>query len=298
MKRINAIFNPTKITLSGKTKIVDTESGKYVIKPKKKNLKDLYEYLKVRSFNNYPELIDEYDDNYVYEYVTGANIPINQKASDMAKLLASLHNKTAYFKPAVKDNFKEVYENVLSNIIYFSNFFEGKFTELEAMETMPPSGYLILEYRSKINSLVLFLKKEIESWYKLVSDLDKERVVYCHNNLTIDHYLENEKSYFISWDNYTIDSPILDLINLYRNDYNKYDFSNFLSIYLNNFNLLPEEKKLFFIVISLPNISQMNTDEVNNTMKISKMINYLLETEKLIRPYYSVENIEQSKDLN
>ena len=30
------------------------------------------------------------------------------------------------------------------------------------------------------------------------------------------HYLKGNKDYLISWDNYTIDSPVLDLINLYK----------------------------------------------------------------------------------
>lgn len=292
MKRINDIFHPSKITISGKSKIVDTESGKYVIKQKNKDIISLYDYLKTRSFNNYPKIIDEYDDNYVYEHVADSKVPINQKASDMANLLASLHNKTAYFKPIIVDNIKEVYENILNNIVYFENYYNSLFKTWEVLETMPPSAYLIIRNRSKIISLVAFLKAELENWYKLVIENTKERVVYCHNNLSIDHYLESDDEYFISWDNYTIDSPVLDLINLYRNDYNKYDFSNFFSDYLNRFSLLDEEKKLFFIVISLPDIIKFTDDEMYNTINAGKMIDYIANTEKLIRPYYAEKNKE------
>jgi hypothetical protein len=293
MKKINDIFKPSKITISGKVKIVDTDSGKYVIKPKNKNINDLYSYLKMRSFDNYPALVDEYDNNYVYEYVKDNKVPLNQKAADMANLLASLHNKTAYYKPIVIDNIKEIYENLDANISYFNKYYEDLFTRWEVIEVMPPSAYLLLRNRTKIISLGKFIKSELDAWYKLMSDKTKERVVYNHNNLSINHYIENEKDYFISWDNYIIDTPVLDLINLYHNDYNKYDFSNFLNVYQSHFSLLEEEKKLFFITISLPTIKFFSDDEMQNTVIAGSLLDYITTTEKLIRPYYTVEDVKK-----
>ena len=59
MKKISEIFNPRKITISGKSKIVDTDEGRFVIKKKSKDIKSLYDYLHSRSFTSYPELLDE-----------------------------------------------------------------------------------------------------------------------------------------------------------------------------------------------------------------------------------------------
>ena len=39
MKNYREIFNPTKITISGKSHILTTQDGKYVVKEKKKILK-------------------------------------------------------------------------------------------------------------------------------------------------------------------------------------------------------------------------------------------------------------------
>jgi hypothetical protein len=292
MKRINSIFNPNKITLMGRSKIVDTSSGKYVIKEKNKDIKSLYDYLDNRNFDNYPKIIDEFDNNYVYEYLSDSNVPINQKATDMADLLASLHNKTVYFKSIVKDNVKEIYENLDNNIIYLENYYNDLYAKIELEEYMTPSGYLLIRNRTRLNALIKYLKSELEVWYKLMQDKEKERVVYCHNNLTIDHFISKDKYYFISWDKYTIDSPILDLVNLYHNDFGKYDYSNFFTEYLNKFSLLPEEEKLFFITISIPKIVYFEDDEMENTINIGKMIDYIDKTEKLIRPYYAVEKVE------
>ncbi len=290
MKKVNEIFNPNKITIKGKATIVDTESGKYVIKEKQKDIKSLYNYLSSRDFTNYPQIIDEYDNNYVYEYLKDNPSPLNQKCVDMAKLLANLHYKTSYFKPIVKDEIKGVYENILSNINYFENYYQKLIDKASNKEYPSPSNYLLLRNETKINSLISYLKKELEKWYKIVINNEKERVVYNHNNLSIDHYISN---YFISWDNYQIDTPVLDLINLYKNDYNKYDYSNFLENYTKRFELLEEEKLLLFIIISLPDIKYLKEDELTNTIIIGKLINYINSSEKLIRPYYSIEQKEE-----
>ena len=135
-----------------------------------------------------------------------------------------------------------------------------------------------------IKSNITFIKNELEKWYKMISDLDKIRVVYNHNNLSIDHFINNK---FISWDKFLVDSPVIDLINLYKNDYGKYDFSLFLEEYSKQFELLDYEKVLLFIMISIPKTFDFTNNELDNTLMVSKSISYLEDTSKLIRPYYS-----------
>ena len=289
MKRISEVFNPSKITISGKSKIIDTSEGKFVLKKKNKDIKSLYDYLNSRSFNSFPELVDELDDEYVYKALSEPSVPIEQKSTDMARLLANLHTKTAYFKDVSQDKIKEIYENIVSNILHIDSYYETLFNNLEIKDVLLPSELVLLEGRSKMKSLMEFLSNEAETWYKLVSDKTKERVVYCHNNLSIDHYINNS---FISWDNYTVDTPVLDLINLYHNDFGKYNYSNFLDKYLKLFDLLDEEKHLLFLMISFPIPLNMGSNEMNNTVNASKLFDYINETENLIRPYYSVENEE------
>lgn len=289
MKKISEVFNPKKITISGKTKIVDTDNGRFVIKKKNKDIKSLYDYLNSRSFTSYADLEGELDDEYVYKALSEPNTPLEQKSIDMAKTLASLHTKTAFFKDISEDKIKEIYENIISNITYLDNYYDTLYNNLEIKRVLLPSEQVLLEGRSKMKSLCKFLTNETETWYKLTSEKNKERVVYCHNNLSIEHYIDNR---FISWDNYTVDTPVLDLINLYHNDYGKYNFSNFLDKYMTIFELLPEEKHLLFLMISFPIDYTPGSDEMKNTINASKVFDYINETEKLIRPYYTVENKE------
>lgn len=284
MKNYREIFNPTKITISGKSHILTTNEGKYVVKEKNKDIKSLYNYLNNRNFNKYPQIIDEYDNNYVYEYLDDVEVPINQKMIDEAKTLAELHYKTSYFKNVKIDNFKEIYENISSNINYLESYYNNLFDKALSEEYIRPSLYILIINSSLIKANINFLKRELEKWYKMINDLDKIRVVYNHNNLSIDHFINNK---FISWDKFLVDSPVIDLINLYKNDYNKYDFSLFLNEYFKNFELLDYEKTLLFIMISMPKTYDFTNNELDNTIMVSKSISYIEDTNKLIRPYYS-----------
>ncbi|MDD2409807.1 MAG: hypothetical protein PHD03_03710 [Bacilli bacterium] len=292
MKKINEILKPKKITITGKSKILCTENGKCVIKEKNKDVKSLYDYLNTRQFNNYPEIIDEINNKYVYEYLDSVNIPNNQKSADMADLLALLHNKTAYFKPITTDYIKNIYEEIQNNIRFIEEYYAEHFEKIASEVIMSPSNYLLIRNSSKLLANFKYIKDELDNWYKLMTDKTKERVVYCHNNLTIDHYIKNKNEYLISWDNYSIDTPVLDLINLYSNDYNKYEFSNFLENYNQKFPLSNEELKLFFIMISLPKEANCSIYEFDNTRKVNEILTYLYKTEKLIKPYYSPQNIK------
>jgi len=290
MKRISETFKPSKIAFIGKSKIIWAKDGNYVIKPKNKNVQDLYDYLNIRDFNSYPKITGELDENYVYEHLKDTPAPIDQKAADMANLLSLLHNKTTYFKPITADYIKKIYEEIENNINYLEDYYTNLINQIKSETIMSPSSYLLIRNSTKLFSIFTYCRKELDKWLKSSDGDTKIRVVYCHNNLSIDHYIKNQTDYFISWDNYTIDSPVLDLINLYKIDYNKYDFSNFLEIYESRFPLNESEKKLFFIVISLPSEIKLNKAEFSNTAAINNLMTYIYKTENLIRPYYAPQN--------
>ena len=213
-------------------------------------------------------------------------MPINQKIVEEAKTLAELHYKTSYFKNIKIDDIKKIYEEINSNILYLEKYYNDLFDKALAEEYIRPSLYVLLINSSLIRSNISYLKRELEKWYKIVSSEDKIRVVYNHNNLNIDHFINNK---FISWDNYIVDSPVVDLINLYKNDYNKYDYSIFLKEYLKSYELLDYEKSLLFIMLSMPNIISFTNDEMDNTIRASKLIDYINKTNDLLRPYYMVK---------
>ena len=284
-------YKPLRVTLQGKTTILETTDGKYLVKDKKnKDIKKIFNYLKSRNFDNFPNLVDDTrSDLNVYEYIDDVAMPKEQKALDMVDVVANLHLKTTYYKTVSEDKYKEIYENVLNNINYLTNFYNKLFTKIDEEIYMSPSSFLLIVNSSKLMASLDFCKKELDEWYELVKKDNKERVSLIHNNLNTEHFLRKDKGYLISWENSKIDTPVLDLVNFYKNDYFNIDFETVLKKYAGKNPLSEEEKKLFFILISLVPEVDLQSDEFNNCKNIRQMLDYLYITEQLIRPYYTVE---------
>lgn len=280
---LKSIYKPYRYTIKGKSMILETTSGDFLIKTKNKDIRSLYTYLSNRGFTSFPRLIDSSRNEVnVYEYLTDEEIPKEQKCSDLMEILASLHNKTSYFKEVSSDKFKQIYDDINSNINYLSNYFNTLYEIAFNEVYSSPSNYLLLRNYYKIDSTLKYIKKELDNWFNLIKDENKIRVVTLHNNLELNHLIDNK---LISWDNYIIDTPVIDIVKLYKKEWNNIEFSESLSIYMYKFPLLEYEKKLLFILIMIPLDIKKSTTEFKRCQSISNLIDYIFKTEKLIRPY-------------
>jgi len=286
---LTKIYKPYKVTVKGKVSILECSSGNYVVKKKcKKDIRELYRYLNSRSFTYYPKLIsDNRDEINVFEYIDDASIDDEQKLYDLINVVSLLHNKTSYYKEVTNDKIKSIYEELLGRIIYMEEYFNKLIFEIEDNVFVSPSNNLLLVNSNKIFESMTFLKNEIEEWYKISVDNNKMRVCLVHNNLELDHYIKNKDDYLISWDNYIIDSPVIDIVKLYKSVYLNMDFSESLKLYMENFSLNDSEKKLLFIMLVMPDEIVLSNDEIKNVYTIRKYLDYVFKTENLIRPYYS-----------
>lgn len=294
---LKKIYKPYKYTIINNCTLFESTSGNIIIKKKGNcNVRELFNYLVSRNFDSFPRLIeDNRDDVNVYEYVEGVEIPLEQKSSDLVDVLTSLHNKTTYYKEVTDDKFKEIYENILSNILYKEKVYNDLINMSEDNVFPSPSQSLLLVNSSKIFEAINFCKNELEEWYGLVKDKKKERVALIHNNIKLEHYIRNDKDYLISWDKAKVDTPILDLVTFYQNEALNINFSEILSKYLSSNPLKEHELKLFFILIVIPLEIDLNKEEFLNVQEIRKMLDYLYKTEDLIRPYYSKNKEEEQK---
>ena len=280
---LKSIYKPYRYTIKGKSTILETTCGNFIIKPKNKDINELYTYLTNRGFMNYPKIIDSSRDEVnVFEYVEDIKLPKEQKCDDLIEIIASLHNKTSYFKEVSEDKFKSIYEDIKSNISYLSNYYntlyEIGFNEVYAS----PSNYIFMRNYYKLNSALEYAKSELENWYSLVTSETKIRVCLIHNNLELNHLL-NDK--LISWDNYMIDTPVIDIVKLYKKEWKNINFSEILERYMYKFPLLEYEKKLLFILISMPPEIKKSDNEFEKCKVVSEVMDYVFKTEELIRPY-------------
>jgi len=301
MKPLNHVLKkyelkPNCYRKNGSTVIVDSKRGKFVLKPKKENLdENIYKYLESRNFNYYPQRInDEEDDYQISEYIEEIDTPEEQKIMDMIDLVSLLHYKTTHYKEVDEDDYKKIYEEIMNNVKYLHSYYIDMISIIETKVYMSPSEYLLARNISKVFAAIEFSRGELEKWYDLVKEKRKQRLVVLHNNLEINHFIRNNNSYLISWDKSKIDIPIFDLYKLYKKHALDFEFDIILKTYEKNYPLLEEERKLLFILITLPDKIEFNDSEYEMCKKISKQIDIIYKTEMLLSPYYSAKKEDKS----
>lgn len=274
-----------KITIKNNTRIID---DKIVLKKKKNNdLNNVYKYLKSRSFDYFPEPITIDNLYEVYPFLEDTYEPSEQKATDIMHLLGLLHSKTTFYREIDIDKNKEIYENISDELEYLNNFYNDLITMIEKEVYMSPSGYLIARNINIIFSSIYYAKHNLEEWYKKIDNNKNERVVNIHNNISLDHYIKNEKPYLISWNKSRIDSPIYDLLSFYKNHYLDFDFDDLFHFYESVYPLKEDERLLLFTYMAIPYKIEIMSDEYEMCIKINKMIEYLYKTSNLIMNYHS-----------
>lgn len=271
-----------KITIKKNVRIID---NKYVIKKKNNSLNDIFNYLSSRSFNYFPEVIKEDNEYIYYKYIEDINEPKEQKMIDLMILLSILHSKTTIYKEIDIDHYKSIYETTNEKIDDTYTYYNELMNNIDEQVYMSPSNYLIARNISIIYSALNYAKEHIDTWYKMIENERKARVVTIHNNVSLDHYLKQDKPYFISWDNSKIDIPIYDLISIYKRHYLEYDFIDMLNIYLNKYPLNKEEMTLFLVLISIPDKIKYTNSEYKTVLEVRRIIDYAYKTKEILKEY-------------
>ncbi len=280
MKTINDLLRKNNIHAvrykkNGKCLIVNNDSKKIVIK---KNKTNIYEYLEYRNFNNYPNIF--IDSGYeLMDYITEIDIPKEQKMVDLINVVSSLHRKTTYYKKINESNIESLYEEIKKKIEDIKLYYDSIMYSVETSIYMSPSYYLLARNISFVYEMIEYCNNNIEKWYKNIKNTDKIRVSIIHNNLSLEHFINNT---LISWDNSKISLPVFDLYKLYLNTYNEYDWDELLNIYSINYPLKEEEIFLFKTLISIPLKISITTIEIDNVKEVSKKINYLKSTYEFV----------------
>lgn len=283
-----------KITLKNSVKIINND---YVIKKQNNNLDNIYNYLQSRSFDYFPKIIKENNNNIYYEYISDINEPKEQKIIDLIVLISILHSKTTFYKEVDIDYYKELYEKINNEIDDTYNYYNEVMDNIESVIYMSPSNYLIARNISMIYKNLSYAKNMIDKWYKQVENERKVRVVLIHNNLKLEHYLKADKSYLISWDNSKIDMPIFDLVSLYKNNYLDFEFVDLLNIYLKKYPLTSEEMYLFLAIIAIPSKIIKEDSEYKTVTSIRRIIDYVYKTNKILEKYRIENKTNQDNKL-
>ncbi|MBQ7031626.1 MAG: hypothetical protein IJN13_04570 [Bacilli bacterium] len=296
LESLKSLYKPYRYTIKGSCTILETTSGNFVVKkkPKNKDLPSIFNYLKSRNFDYFPNIYgDSRDDAYVYEYVEDEDVINPQKSEDLINLVGLLHSKTSFNKEVSEETYKAIYEDIKNNILYLKDYYL-RYYELFIKEIyMSPSKYQFVRNYSKIISALNFSENELDNWYSLVSSKKNERISLIHNNLSLDHYIRSDKDYLISWDKAKFDTPVLDLVKLYQNNFWELEFSTIFQKYLGVASLSEHEQKLFFVLISLVPEIKFTDNEFECCKEMRKQLDYIYKTEAFLAPYYSSNTTDE-----
>lgn len=296
LESLKSLYKPYRYTIKGKCTILETTSGNFVVKkkPKNKDLPSIFNYLKSRNFDYFPEIYaNTRDDTVVYEYIENDDIINPQKGEDLINVVALLHSKTSFNKEVSEETYKEIYENIKNNILYLREYYLKYYELFLKSIYMSPSKYEFVRNYSKIMAALNFTEQELDSWYSLVTNKKNERISLIHNNLSLEHYLRSDKDYLISWDYAKFDTPVLDLVKLYQNNFWELEFSTIYKRYLSITSLSEYEEKLFFILISLVPEIKFTDDEFECCKNMRRNLDYIFKTEEFLAPYYSTDTTDE-----
>ena len=280
MKEINNLLNnlnikPLKYQKKGNIYLINTKDNKYVIK---KTNKETYEYLISRDYNYLPNII--YLDNYIiYEYEDEIVRPNEEKILDIIYLVSLLHKKTSYTKNITQNDIKEIYEDIVNNINFLKIYYDVLMSKIESKEIMNPAEYYLARNISLIYLSLDKCLKDINDWYNENKNIDSIRYTMNHNNLKLDHIVNN---HLISFEHAKENMPIYDIYKLYKDTYNQTDWYDLYLKYNKEFKLNKEEEKLLFILLLIPNKIEFKANEYNNTLLVQDEIEYLNKTNDLI----------------
>lgn len=269
-----------------KQKSITIFNDEYVKKEDKDN-EEIYDYLDSRDFHHYLKYQQRVENASYYPYIKDLTIDNYQKGEDLINITSELHNKTSYNKEITKEKYKKIHDNISGYVNHLDEYYYKLLESFEVIEYASPSQNLFLSNYSKLLMLFDFIQKENDSWYALVQNKNKERICLNHGNLCLEHLIKNDKAYLISWDKSSFDSPILDIVTFYHNEWENLEFSSLLNIYLEKCKLTDEEKKLLFLNLAIPKKIKVYNREIDNIEEVRKLFDYIFKTEELLRTYYS-----------
>lgn len=280
-------INPKKIKIKNKVRFIEDDHNKFVIKENKKKKEDIYKYLESRSFNNFPRVYTNDEDNYdVLEYINEVNILEEQKLTDMIYLLTILHTKTTFYKEVDLDEIKKIYEDQVNYLNYLSSYYNDINMLIENEIYMSPNNYLLIRNISNIYQILNIGYEYINKWYDEVKSRKTLRYSLNHNNLKTSHLLEdNNNIYFINWKYSDFGFNVNDLYNLYLNNFENIELDTILNLYDSKYKL--ENYEYYFLIASLCNIKKL---ELNNSLIGIKDTYLLLEYIKGILKHILKDN--------
>ena len=271
-----------KIVKVDNLKIVYKNDEVYCIKKGNNDVIEKLRYLKSKDFNNFIDT--KYQDGYeIRDYIKEVEITSEDKLNELVYIISLLHTKTTFYKNISLNEIKTFYEEETEEIYDIKKDYEALCDKYDANLFMPFSMNLL------VRNISLFLisldnsKYFLDEWYRIMKDKQRKRVVFNHNNLKLSNFIVGDYSYLINWNNSIIDSPVVDIYSLFKNNYKDIDIIDAFDIYTAKYQLLEEEKYLLYHKLCKIEALEVSNDEILNTRKVYDKVIFLKKVFELLK---------------
>ena len=267
-----------KISYIKSVKVLDNGKRKIVLKKEKPTVIDIYNLLENRKFEYYLNPLYRDNDYEVYPYINEIDISNSDKSIDLIYIMTLLHNKTTSYEELSLDEIKRIYEDIVNEINIKNEYYLKIQDEYELHFNITPNELLLMKNISKIYYMLKLSRDNIELFYKNIENEKHIRKVQTHGNLSLNHLLEADNKYLISWKKSKKDFPIMDLVIFYKNNFNDIDIKSLFEEYNKKYQLSNIEKYLFFSLINIPEYIVEKNDYYLDTLEVKKIIDYVNKT--------------------
>ncbi len=277
-----------KMTVKNQETYLSTDKGQFRIVGKvRDDLPAIYHYLESRDFLSFLLPINSIEEDHyeIYPWKENRFLPLEEQATELVYVLSLLHTKTTFYETVELDDIKKIYEEMKAKLTELTTYYQELQTMIEMHIFMSPSEYFLIRNISRIYMAISFCERELETWYDIMMEKRKKRMVLLHGSPTLSHF-QAEDSKLSYWNASRRDSPIYDLLIFYKTHYQSVDFASLLRLYESRYPLLKEEKSLFFLLISIPPRIRLEKDEYQKCEEIEAYLEYLNQSSELLSEQY------------
>ena len=274
---------------------VKTETKFYCLKiVENKKLETAYNHITTLKLEHFVRLIPNrehhcltcYGERYFYvmEYLEAdKDIKKEMKLKTYYEYLAYLHHHSFFYQHIEKDFLKKQKQDLFNIIQERKNQYENFMKQFELMKFRSPSGWMLVLNYYRMSECFHQAYRYLNDYYEMMNNQDDMRLSLTYNHFSYEHIFIYE-SQLISIDRMRIDFCIYDIYDMFQNiEPMNENYDSLFTVYLQNVDLLQEEKLLLSCLLSIIPQIQFIQDEEHNIIEMSRVLCYMESINRIIQ---------------
>lgn len=264
-----------------------TDQGDYVLKlTTTRDIENIYEYIETLHVNCFirillnknNEYITSYQNQYFYimPFVDNSQETFKEmKIKFYFETLAYLHSHSFYYTKVNHQYFETLNHDILKILDEREQYYGQMIQNFEQISLRSPSQWMLVMNYYRIYESLCNARQYLSQYLDKTKDHHQIRVCLNYKHFDYNHISLKQKV-LLSIDNVCIDLPIYDLFDIYQRIPDiLFDLDCFSEYYLKKIALKEDEKLLLCCLMNVVPIVSYEGDEIENIIKLSRLLYYL-----------------------